>query len=447
MKRLGLFSMTIAILAAPAGAAAQQSYNLIDLTAGSPYDQTQANSINTSGHVTGFGVIPSSGEIHAFIYVNGNFQDLGLLGYGASDGISINNADQLAVDGIGPGSTALFYSNGQASQIGNIDGGYTSAYAINDLGDIVGSGWNGDGGIVGFSWIGGVFTDLSPHGVYRATAINDSDQFVGTSIYSWVYGGYVHTSSHAFLCSGGVFTDLGSFTGNPQLNTEAFGINNSGQIVGYSTAANGAHYAFLYSGGTMQDIGTLGGNYSVAVAVNNNGVVVGNLQNPYGVDLGSYVYANGTMSDMSDLIASGGAGWSQLIVTGINDGGSIVGYGTLNGGTQGFVAVPINTADAGKDLADLKSGISGVQPNPFKPATLITFTLSQRGAVTASRLEIFDPTGRRLATLVDQRLAPGTHSITWNGRADGEGDLRSGVYFARLTTADGATSRKLILMK
>jgi len=45
------------------------------------------------------------------------------------------------------------------------------------------------------------------------------------------------------------FTDLGTLGGN---GSEAFAINNSGQVVG------GSQHAFLYDGSTMRDLGTLG---------------------------------------------------------------------------------------------------------------------------------------------------------------------------------------------
>jgi len=51
-------------------------------------------------------------------------------------------------------------------------------------------------------------------------------------------------------------TDLGTLGGTESL---ARGINDSGQVVGYSATASGHWYAFLYYGGTMADLGTLGG--------------------------------------------------------------------------------------------------------------------------------------------------------------------------------------------
>ncbi len=50
------------------------------------------------------------------------------------------------------------------------------------------------------------------------------------------------------------------------------------------------------------------------------------------------------MTNLSTLIVRGGAGWSDLVVTAINDSGWIVGYGTVNKGSQGFLAVPAGSS-------------------------------------------------------------------------------------------------------
>jgi len=70
------------------------------------------------------------------------------------------------------------------------------------------------------------------------------------------------------------FTDLGTLGG---WNSYAYGINASGQVVGYAqTAGNAAERAFVYSsGGGMVSLPTLGGNYSYAYGINDSGQVVG----------------------------------------------------------------------------------------------------------------------------------------------------------------------------
>ena len=57
-------------------------------------------------------------------------------------------------------------------------------------------------------------------------------------------------------------------------SSEAFGINASGQVVGWVNSHNYAH-AFLYTGSTMTDLGTLGGTFSEARGINDSGQVVG----------------------------------------------------------------------------------------------------------------------------------------------------------------------------
>lgn len=83
-------------------------------------------------------------------------------------------------------------------------------------------------------------------------------------------------------------------------------------------------------------------------------------------------------------------------------------------------------------------------PNPFNPATVLSFELAEPGPVT---LAVYGIDGRLVATLAEGRYGQGRHEVAWDG-ADARGHrLASGVWFARLTGAGGAVTRKLVLNK
>ena len=88
------------------------------------------------------------------------------------------------------------------------------------------------------------------------------------------------TTSHAFVYDGTLpLHDLGTFGGTKSV---AFGINDSGTSVGGADNASGYSNAFVHSGtgalSPSDNIGTFGGNQSTAQAINNSGQVTGEAQ-------------------------------------------------------------------------------------------------------------------------------------------------------------------------
>lgn len=83
-------------------------------------------------------------------------------------------------------------------------------------------------------------------------------------------------------------------------------------------------------------------------------------------------------------------------------------------------------------------------PNPFNPTTTIGYTVPVRSKVS---LQIYDVTGRLVASLVDESRDAGRHSAVWNGRSATGDPVGSGVYFYRLNVGKDSLTRKMVLLK
>lgn len=83
-------------------------------------------------------------------------------------------------------------------------------------------------------------------------------------------------------------------------------------------------------------------------------------------------------------------------------------------------------------------------PNPFNPSTEVRFSIPKAANV---RLEVYDVTGRVVATLVNGSLTAGNHQVTWNGRGLNGELVSSGVYLYRITAGSFVATKKMVLMK
>ncbi|MBC8367487.1 choice-of-anchor J domain-containing protein [bacterium] len=83
-------------------------------------------------------------------------------------------------------------------------------------------------------------------------------------------------------------------------------------------------------------------------------------------------------------------------------------------------------------------------PNPFNPWTRIDLALETPGNL---RLEVFDPSGRRVRILFEGKLDAGSHEFNWNGRNERGKQLPSGVYLVRLLHGGGQESIKTVLLR
>ncbi len=84
------------------------------------------------------------------------------------------------------------------------------------------------------------------------------------------------------------------------------------------------------------------------------------------------------------------------------------------------------------------------QPNPFNPATEIVYSLHRDAHV---ELVVYNVSGQKVITLVDQHQRAGRRSVFWEGRNRGGSPVASGVYFYRLTAGDFVQTRKMVLLR
>jgi len=105
---------------------------------------------------------------------------------------------------------------------------------------------------------------------------------------------------------------------------------------------------------------------------------------------------------------------------------------------------PIDLSDLGTSVDEepglpLTTGLMQNYPNPFNAETEIRFRITDYGFV---RLEVADVLGREVATLVNEKLGPGTYRRHWSAQG-----LPSGVYFYKLKTEGFTESKKMLYLR
>lgn len=171
------------------------------------------------------------------------------------------------------------------TDLGSLGGSTGMAYAINNLGQVVGMSQDHRGAPSAFLYSSGRLINIGSFGGPSSAAydINDLGQIVGQSQDE-------NEMSHAFLYSDGVMVEINLSLPNISLTgMSAKGINNKGQIVG-TVVKDGKSTIFLYSAGAMSFIEDSSGNtYSEVSDINDNGDIIGKS------DLGPFLYKDGVI--------------------------------------------------------------------------------------------------------------------------------------------------------
>ena len=268
---------------------------------------SEAYDINNAGKVVGLSS-HSTGKDY-FVWQNGEMTALGINADDLDNNVArINARGQIIGNywldmGQYIQQLAFVWQRGYVTVLDTLGGTETRAWNINNRGDIVGWSRAANGNRHAVMWRGGSIIDLGA-GFILPADINHRGQVVA----SWFGAG-------SFLYYRGEKTDLGSLGGE---RTDAYALNEQGQVVGDSYTADGQRHAFLWQDGIMIDLGSLGGNWSSASAINHRGQVVGRSHTASGETHG-FLWQDGVMTDLGTL------GGASSIARDINNRGQIVG--------------------------------------------------------------------------------------------------------------------------
>jgi probable HAF family extracellular repeat protein len=281
-----------------------------------------AYAINNNGVIVGTSA-NAQGDYRGFVWNGGALIELaGLPGGLQQYANGINNAGTIAGSSDG---TAVQWQNGSPTAVG---AGPGNAMAINASGQVAGM-QNGQA----FRTVGGqveFLGTLAGGNWASAYGINTAGDVAG-------YGDTASGNMNGFVSSNGKLQQIGTLGGN---SSYAMAINDARQVVGHATRADGHLEAFLYYNGSLTGLGTLGGVASMAYGLNQSGAVVGSSWTAGDATMAAFLYANGQMKNLNDLVAPN-SGWHLLAAHGINDRGQIVGTGLYNGEQFAVLLNPI----------------------------------------------------------------------------------------------------------
>jgi len=159
----------------------------------------------------------------------------------------------------------------------------------------------------------------------------------------------------------------------------------------------------------------------------------------------------GAMASVSDLIQVGTADLVNIPVTAKTD--IAAGNKTQLRLSKALLATPLAAAVAVEGVdpnLPYSFNLRQNYPNPFNPITTIEFSVGavgDGGSLRDVSLEVFNIVGQKVKTLMNEKLPPGEHRITWNATNENGGRVASGIYLYRLNVDTESQTRKMVFLK
>ena len=241
---------------------AQLTFTTIDVP-GAGYTSVQG--INTAGDMVGYYGATSNGPYHGFLLRGGNFTFFDYPGAQSTFASKINDSGLIV--GYTPGGSrehGFLYDGTTFTQIRAGKNSVTACFGINNAGYIVGG--TGMGDTRAFELRGSRLKMINFPGLYfnaYGTGINNFGQVAG-----WTTDG---SNTHGYEYNQGAFTQI-DFPG--ALMTEAWDINNSGVIIGWYEVGAFA-YGFTWINGQYTSLSYPGAEGTFAEGTNASGQIVG----------------------------------------------------------------------------------------------------------------------------------------------------------------------------
>lgn len=341
-------------------------------------------SLNDAGQAAGVYAAGAS-QWHAYIFDPAagihDLSELDAAGFTNHTTCAINNAGSVAVSGSGISgsllvSRAVVFDGVSVVAVPPVSGTYTDAAAINSAGHVAGRTDTPPSAVHAYLYDGAGVQDLGqidpPFGSsFRATGVNDLDHVVGV-------GDNASGRLTGFLWDG-TMHNLGDF--------QPSAINDAGIICGRVPAGLFFRAAVRTPEGTVRTLPTLGGRNSGAAGVNQAGDMVGYSQLPDGSSAAVLWPASGGVVNLNDFITRGAAaeGWQVTAAYAINGPGQILGF-------SGYYPLLLTlvddcfadfNGDGGTDGADVDAFFSAWEAGD------LTADVSADGGIDGADIELF----------------------------------------------------------